>query len=411
MPLNPDTQLPGKAVTVNEHFFDAMVRHQIGLLRMSKGLQKRTIAILDATEADLRDKILSRLSRFKGVNVPADVVRLQNLATALGATRAKAWAEVNELWVKELRDLARAEPSFVDGALKTVVPTTLETTLPSSALLTALATKSTFEGRTTKQWFQSISEADMRRIREAVTVGMTQGESAQQIARRVVGTKANRGIDGVTQFTRRNAEAVTRTLVNGVANVAKRAFYTENQDVIKREYYVATLDARTTPICRSLDGKIFEVGVGPIPPRHVNCRSLRVALIDDEAIGNRPAKASTERILVRDFAKRNNLGSVSRRSALPRGTKADYDKFARREIRRRTGRVPAKVNYQEWLTRQSAEFQDDVLGVTRAKLFRRGGLKLDKFVNRAGDELPLSALASKNRSAFRAAGLDPEDFI
>ena len=74
------------------------------------------------------------------------------------------------------------------------------------------------------------------------------------------------------------------------------------------------------------------------------------------------------------------------------------------------GRIPAKVTYGEWLARQSVEFQDDVLGVTRGRLFRKGGLKLTKFVSRTGDEIPLSELARREADAFRAAGLDPTDF-
>lgn len=90
--------------------------------------------------------------------------------------------------------------------------------------------------------------------------------------------------------------------------------------------------------------------------------------------------------------------------------KGSFDEFSRRRIRELTGRVPAKMTYQEWLTTQPATFQDDVLGKTRGKLFRKGGLTLDKFVNQAGDEIPLSDLARLHAEAFRAAGLDPVGF-
>ena len=42
---------------------------------------------------------------------------------------------------------------------------------------------------------------------------------------------------------------------------------------------------------------------------------------------------------------------------------------------------------------------------------RKGGLRLDKFVDKAGNEIPLSQLARTDRAAFKAAGLDPENFI
>jgi hypothetical protein len=50
------------------------------------------------------------------------------------------------------------------------------------------------------------------------------------------------------------------------------------------------------------------------------------------------------------------------------------------------------------------------MGVTKAKLFRDGGLELDKFVHRNGDELTLRELAQKHADAFRAAGLDPSKY-
>jgi len=62
------------------------------------------------------------------------------------------------------------------------------------------------------------------------------------------------------------------------------------------------------------------------------------------------------------------------------------------------------------LKRQPASFQDEVLGKTKAKLFREGGLNVDQFVDRAGNELTLSQLAERKPDAFRKAGLDPEKF-
>ena len=75
-------------------------------------------------------------------------------------------------------------------------------------------------------------------------------------------------------------------------------------------------------------------------------------------------------------------------------------------MRALTGQVPAKVNYQQWLSAQSAELQDDILGPTRGKLFREGGLTLDNFVNRQGDQIPLDELMKKHKAAFEAAGLN-----
>ncbi len=397
--------------TVNEELFDALVRHQIYLLRLSGNVRNRVHRVLDATEQDIADKIRSRLLNSTGLETPADVRRLEALLASIRSIRLKAWEQVTEEWLQQLQDLATNEAVLVAGVVKTVSPVVLDLVLPSARLLKAIATSSPFEGRTLKEWASSIAAEDLRRIENSVRVGMVQGESSAEIARRVVGSAQLRGVDGTTQITRRAAEAITRTAVNHISNEARREFIHANADLFEEEQYVATLDSRTTPVCRSNDGKRFPVGKGPRPPLHFNCRSLRVPVIDGDALGMRPAKAVTEKQLLREFSQKNGFPAPKKRADLPHGTKTQYDQFARSRIRELTGRVPGKTTYQEWLTRQSTSFQDDVLGPTRARLFRKGGLTLDRFVNRAGDEIPLSQLAKSHADAFRAAGLDPEGFF
>lgn len=61
MPLNPGRQLGGNPLSVNEMFFDALLRHQIGLLRLDGRIRNKLIRLLDATEKDIADKVKSRL--------------------------------------------------------------------------------------------------------------------------------------------------------------------------------------------------------------------------------------------------------------------------------------------------------------------------------------------------------------
>lgn len=397
--------------TVNEELFDALVRHQIYLLRLSGSIRNKVHRLLDATERDIADKIRARLGNSTGLDTPAAVRRLEATLAAIRSIRLNAWSEVTETWLQEVRDLATTEAVLMAGVVKTVSPVILDLAMPSAQLLKGLVTSSPFEGRTLREWASSIAAEDIRRMENAVRVGMIEGEGATAIARRVVGTASLRGVDGVTQITRRAAEAITRTAVNHISNEVRREFLAANSDLFEEEQYVATLDSRTTPVCRGNDGKRFPVGKGPRPPLHFNCRSLRVPVIDGDALGMRPAKPVTEKQLLREFSEKNGFPAPKKRADLPHGTKTAYDQFARGRIRELTGRVPGQTTYQQWLTRQSASFQDDVLGPTRAKLFRSGGITLDRFVNRNGDEIPLSQLARSHADSFRAAGLDPEDFL
>jgi hypothetical protein len=79
---------------------------------------------------------------------------------------------------------------------------------------------------------------------------------------------------------------------------------------------------------------------------------------------------------------------------VPAGTRASMN-----------GQVPATQTYEQWLRRQSAEVQDDVLGVTKGALFRRGGLKIRDFINNAGKEYTLDELRKVEAGAFKKANL------
>lgn len=400
-----------KDTTMNEEFFDALVRHQIYLLRYSGSIRNKINAILQKTEADIADRIRSRLLENKGLDT-AGYRKLLSLQEYIKTVRYKSWDEIDALWISQAQELAKKEPVFTAAALNITSPVVLlDLKLPAPALLKSIVTSKPMEGRTLKQWSASIAQADVERINQQVAIGMTQGESSAAIARRITGTAALNGSDGVTQITRNQAEAITRTMVNHISNSARQEFYQDNSDIIDEELFVATLDSRTTPVCRANDGKRFPLGIGPIPPLHMSCRSLRVAIISPDAIGSRPYKASTESQLLGEFADDNNLEDITSYDDIPYGMKGQYNTFAAQRVKEMTGTVPANVTYQQWLTRQSASFQDNALGKTKGKLFRNGKLQLDKFVNKAGDELTLSELAAQHASAFTDAGLDPANFL
>lgn len=395
--------------TANEQFYDALLRHQTYLLRFSGSVRNRVNNILAATELDLVDKIRSRLATNVGLTTPVEFKRLQSLMDSIAILRGKAWAEAGTVMEEEVVALALHEPVSISDTLKITLPVKIETVIPSARLLRSIALSRPFQGRILKDWAASIEADDLRRIHNAIQLGMTAGEDMATIARRVVGTQALSNEDGTLALTRQQVQAVTRTAVMHVSNASRTAFFLDNSDVVNMEYFVATLDSRTTPQCRANDGKRYELGKGPIPPLHFNCRSLRIAAIDGNLLGDRPAKPYVESQLLGEYAEENGLSGIGSYDDLPYGTKGDYNKFKSGRIRELVGPIPAHIDYQTWMEGASRVFQDDTLGITKAKLFR-GGLKLDRYVNRNGDELTLHELAGREAAAFRAVGLNPDDF-
>lgn len=401
---------PGTPRTANVLWFDALVRHQIHLLRAAGSVRNDLIDLLNATERDIARQIRERL---RGPQQPtaATMRRLAALSEGLRRIREGAWAEARPLMRRFAGDLAVSEARFFAGALQTVVPVTMDPVLPPAQRLRALVAERPFQGKLLAQHMRDLQRADVGRIDEQIRIGVVQGETGDQLARRVVGTVARSGTDGITQITRRNLQAITRTATIAYSNAARNEFLAENADVFAREIFVATLDANTTPVCRQFDGQRFDHGRGPQPPLHFLCRSTRVAEIDGQALGERPAKPTTRQEALRQFTRRENLGRITSRDRLPRGTKGRFDQFERQLIRDTTGQVPSKVTYQEWLRGQPARIQDDILGRTKGKLFREGNLTLDRFVAADGRELNLAQLARADREAFVRAGLDPGDFL
>ena len=62
--------------------------------------------------------------------------------------------------------------------------------------------------------------------------------------------------------------------------------------------------------------------------------------------------------------------------------------------------VSSRVTYGGWLSDQPVEFVDEALGVERSKLFREGGLTIDKFVDPTGRVYSLDQLQKMNPIAF-----------
>lgn len=75
-------------------------------------------------------------------------------------------------------------------------------------------------------------------------------------------------------------ETIVRTNTTRAYNMGRIVQMREASDFVPAMEYSAIIDSRTTPICRFLDGKIFETNSPELvrlsPPRHYNCRSVLI---------------------------------------------------------------------------------------------------------------------------------------
>ncbi len=237
-------------------------------------------------------------------------------------------------------------------------------------------------GTTVSKAFRGLAESSAERLDLAVRSGVFAGESLDQITRRLVGRLdfADLGPLSVKQLALAGGEltkvannqisTIVRTSVNQVTNQASQAVYAANKKVAPKYEYVATLDSRTSPICRRLDGQIFEYNKGPTPPQHFNCRSTTVPVVDFDKL-------------------QKEFPSLEK----PPVTKLD----TRPSI---TGRVPQGTTYGNWLLNQDKELQLKTLGNEgKVRIFKRlakkegsGQAALRKMIRNDGSEKTLEQL-------------------
>lgn len=371
--------------TSNEQIRDELIRHRVEVGRFARGLSSRMRAILARAEPSLRRELKRRLEKIVALGFdtgPTVTARLRALERFIKEINAPAYSEIDKLVRSELVLFAKGEAAFGAATVSNSLPIVIGLSMPELQALKKVVFARPMEKRILRDWMAQFEAGDRRRFMDEIRQGMIFNETPTQISRRIFGTQAAGGADGAREITRRGASTLANTATAAVSVGALLALYEANADIVKREQYVATLDSRTTPICRSLDGNVYKRGTGPVPPIHLNCRSVRVPVIDGRPIGDRPANAATESQL-------EGLRGPARRRA----------------VEKLVGRVPGTTTYQEWLTGQSVSFQNEVLGRTRGVLFRQGGLTLDRFVDTTGRQWNLRELYEREAHAFQLAGI------
>ena len=372
----------------NDDIRDELTRHRVELQRFSDGLARRIRLILNRAEPGVRARLKVRLENMAGGfdPGPATTRRMTKLEQFIKDLNGPAFSEVDDLVRTELTKLVKLETATGAAIISGNLPVIVALTIPDARALRSIVFARPMERRILRDWLANYSAADRRRWMDEIRQGLLANETPVEISRRIFGTSELGGTDGVREITRRGATTLANTTSAAIFNGALAALYAANSRVIKKEIYTATLDSRTTPICRSLDGRIYDVGEGEHPPIHMNCRSIRVPAVNGKAIGSRPANAATERQL-------RGLRGPARRRA----------------VEKLVGQIPAETTYAEWLARQNVPFQNEVLGPTRGVLFRKGGLTLDQFVDSSGRQYNLQELFEREQPAFRRAGIKKSD--
>jgi len=384
---------------------DTIFRNAIDLNQYSNSVARRIINIYN----DIIIDAVNQLRTIDEARAPVKAARLRAILAQLKESLTTWAGDATEITALELQGLAELQSEFVEEQLRLALPAgsrdmvrTVEispqfaqsvvTTDPTQINVVALSddlfaavegAPQTFSltapkgamitlpnGRVVEKSFRGLAESQAERFSSSVRQALLTGETTQELSRKLRGTLEfgeeaktikQLALSGgeATKMAGHQVTSIVRTSINQVANAASQQVYEANQDITKKYRYVATLDSRTTAICRALDGREFEYGKGPTPPQHWSCRSTTVPVIDYESLGFDPPRPG----------KRAAKG----------------------------GMVDADTSYGQWLLQQGRKEQEEVLG-SKAPYFRMLARKhgardaMAKLVREDGRELTLEQL-------------------
>ena len=344
-------------MNVPDHFHDAALHDLIRALRYEAGLSSRVVAHLRGLEKDL-------LAALADAGTVTSQRRLrQLLSEARDAIADRIDGAQGQM--DELPGFAKVQSGAAAAALNGVFGTEIAKEI-TTAQAKAIASEVLIEGAPSAEWW-SLQESDiLQKFKNVVRGGMSTGATGDQMAREV------RDMMGTSM---RNAQTLVRTSVLTVNNAAHLAVYENNLDLVQGLQWLSTLDARTTPICRALDGcrwkypdmEPMDGKTFPGPTAHWGCRSTQI-----------PWLVSWEEMAKRMGGDTKIGRAVDEMSA---STRASMD-----------GQVSDKLTYETWLKGKSVAFQEDVLGPERFRLWNAGKLSLADMVDQSGHELTLAQL-------------------
>ena len=389
----------------------ALYRNAIDLNRYGNSVAKRIVSAYN----DIIIDAANQLRVINDLTAPAKAARLRGILAQLKDSLATWAGDSTVTTASELQGLAELQSEFVTEQLRKVLPAgardavnTIEispqfaqsvvttdptqlnvVTLSDDLFKAAYGSPQTYSltaaqgtaitlpnGEVVNKAFRGIAESQAEQFSQVVRNGLLTGETTPDVARRLVGRLEFGQAGSVRQIALAGGQAtkaanhqvisLVRTSINQVANEASQQVYEANQDITQKYRYVATLDTRTSAICRALDGREFPYGKGPKPPQHFGCRSTTVPVINYQELGFDAPPSVTK------------------------GQRASMD-----------GPVPANTSYGQWLQGQPRAVQDEVLGKAKADYFNKladqHGARdaIAKLVRDDGSELTLDQLRSR----------------
>lgn len=306
--------------------------------RIKNGLNRKVAKFYDEMIADLQAQILRKK------NITRNLARtIEDLKAALSTPN----------FSNEFQAIAQDEVGHLRKYNKLAGFALFSHALPKSAV-DSLINTTLLEGATVNAWNRGLNIDQKTRLEREIKIGVSLGETNELLAARAARALGK---------SKRDAASIAVTAAGAIVSAVRQKFFEANADVIKAYKYQATLDTRTSALCRAYDGLMWDTNYEPIghsypfrQPRintHFNCRSTIIPVI----------KGADE------------LKNV------PPATRSSMN-----------GYVPQDINFNDWLKTQPKDVIEKTLGAGRAELFLQGKITMRDLITQQGRELNLTQL-------------------
>jgi len=356
--------------SLEQDIFDRLLALSVDINRAEAGTRKRVLKEMKALEKGL----VAAINEFDPTESARASTRQAKLSKLLDSTR--------ELIKESYKAIRRVVNEDVKGiAVTTASGTIASVNVPSGyAILSNKISQSTIDeiargtliqgAKSSEWWSRQAGNASFRFANE-MRDAMLKGESVGDMVRRIRGTynsATGQYVGGIMNTLTRHAESLARTSVINTSNQARLRVFEENDDVIEGIEWVAALDSRTTPICRALDGLVWDLNYKPVGHKykwpgataHWACRSTQIPTLKE----------------FKQFPKKKQK-------------KLDSKRFSK------DGDIPANKSYNDWLVKQNKQTQIDVLGEKKRALWKENKLTTRDMVNFNNRPLTVAELEKK----------------
>lgn len=351
----------------------AQTPHDIALNQFATKLSRQTIPFLEEAAKYIRSRLNNEWETVTSIK------RLNSLQRDIDNQLSDIYGRMDDLLFSEFQPLSVQEGQFTVDSVNEVlnddfVMLPVEDQKLWSAVTNAPLLLDPKSGPIDfTKFVEGVGINSISKVSNFMGFGYAQGLTLQEMVSGIIGNRKNNYKDGLIEQDRVAAERMVRTSVNHIATQTRLKVYNSNKRIVEGYRIIATLDSRTSTICKGYDQTIVmnDDKFKPHPPFHPNCRTTVIPEIKDKALED------------------------------SKGTRAANFKAQGDVKAGKVGQVPATTQYYDLLKQQSAAQQDLALGPARGKIFRNAGLSISEFrkamVDQMNQPITLSEMAAKNK--------------